>query len=144
MDEAPLHPCQRCGACCGYFRVSFYWREAEEAASGRAAPVPRELTEDRSAFERSMKGTSDKHHARCVALEGKIGKAAACSIYTLRPTPCREFAASFENGERKPRCDEARARYGLAPLTRRDWSVFAGGDPAATLRGHEESEISVP
>ena len=117
-----VHPCQTCGACCAYFRVSFYWREAEEAAEGRHAPVPVELTDEGTAMFRVMKGTSDKHHVRCVALEGKVGDAVSCSIYSLRPTPCREFTASFEAGEHEPRCDQARAKYNLKPLTRRDWA----------------------
>ena len=49
-------------------------------------------------------------HVRCVALEGRIGESVGCSIYTLRPSPCRDFEASFEFGQHKPRCDEARAR----------------------------------
>ncbi|ENJ4382725.1 YkgJ family cysteine cluster protein, partial [Salmonella enterica] len=36
-----LNPCMTCGACCAYFRVSFYWAEGDDA-SGR---VPASLTE---------------------------------------------------------------------------------------------------
>ncbi|HBP8873638.1 TPA: YkgJ family cysteine cluster protein, partial [Escherichia coli] len=25
------NPCMRCGACCAFFRVSFYWAEADDA-----------------------------------------------------------------------------------------------------------------
>ena len=28
-----LNPCVSCGACCGYFRVSFYWAEAEDGGA---------------------------------------------------------------------------------------------------------------
>lgn len=132
-----LHPCQSCGACCAYFRVSFYWREAEEALDGRHAPVPAELTDDRSAFLRTMKGTSNKHHARCVALEGQVGGEVACSIYTLRPTPCRDFQASFEDGTHQPRCDQARAKHGLRALTRKDWDTFPHAVSPATIPEHE-------
>jgi len=69
-----------------------------------------------------MKGTSGKHHRRCVALEGRIGEKVGCSIYVNRPSPCRAFAASFENGKRNPRCDEARSAHGLKPLQRTDWN----------------------
>lgn len=134
-----MHPCQSCGACCAYYRVSFYWREAEEAADGRHGPVPVELTDDRDEFHRSMKGTSSKHHSRCVALEGKVGEGVACSIYTLRPSPCRDFEASFEDGTHRRRCDEARARYGLRPLTRKDWADFHGAKSPATIPEHETS-----
>lgn len=140
------HPCQRCGACCAYFRVSFYWREAEPG--GAARPVPRELTEDSSSFLRVMKGTAGKHHARCVALEGEVGREAHCSIYSLRPTPCRSFLPSFEDGRRQPRCDQARARYGLPALSKEDWRGFpaepesprlARGEMAATIEGNDKS-----
>jgi Fe-S-cluster containining protein len=132
--SGPVHPCQSCGACCAFFRVSFYWREAEEAAEGRIAPVPQELTDNGTPMFRVMKGTSDKHHVRCVALEGKVGSSVSCSIYTLRPTPCREFSASFEEGEHEPRCDQARMKYNMRPLTRRDWAPALAPD---TIQAHE-------
>ncbi len=106
--------CQSCGACCGYFRVSFYWREAEQ--EDRPFPVPKNLTEDVSSHLRCMKGTNQKHYNRCVALEGKIGESVGCSIYHHRPTPCREFRESYVDGTKNPKCDEARAAYGLPPL----------------------------
>lgn len=122
MSAQALHPCLSCGACCAYFRVSFYWREAEASENPLAVPV--ELTEDYNSQRRAMRGTNQKHHARCVALEGKIGERAACSVYTLRPSPCREFEASLENGTHNPRCDQARAQHNLPPLRRADWEKF--------------------
>lgn len=107
------HPCLSCGACCAYFRVSFYWRE----------PVPDSITEDQDSFRRVMKGTNNKHSRRCVSLEGKIGDRVSCDSYDLRPTPCRDFAASYENGEKNIRCDQARAAHGLNPLRRADWDL---------------------
>lgn len=68
-----------------------------------------------------MRGTNDKHHPKCQALNGRIGKDAKCSIYEKRPTPCREFRASYEEGHQNRRCDEARAKHGLRPLTPQDW-----------------------
>lgn len=41
-----LNPCMTCGACCAYFRVSFYWAEGDDA-SGR---VPASLTESITPF----------------------------------------------------------------------------------------------
>lgn len=123
MDPgAQPHPCLACGACCACFRVSFYWREADPEQT--PLPVPSELTEDYNQFKVSMKGTNSKHHSRCVALEGKVGEGARCSIYSLRPSPCRDFEASFEYGDHKPRCDQARARHGLEPLKLKDWMRF--------------------
>lgn len=111
MDD---HPCLSCGACCAFFRVAFYWIEAE---AGSEYSVPINLTEDLDARQRCMKGTNSKHSPKCIALKGKIGQKASCSIYENRPTPCRRFTASYENGVREPRCDEARAKHGLSPLT---------------------------
>ena len=139
MSKVSLHPCQSCGACCGYFRVSFYWRETQELYPERTAPVPKELTEDSSSFLCTMKGTAEKHRVRCIALDGTIGKEVACSIYSLRPSPCRAFKASFEDGTHQVRCDEARAKYGLRPLKFKDWVSFAGDSPAAKLESHERN-----
>ena len=62
-----------------------------------------------------MQGTNSKS-PRCNALDGEIGKAVSCSIYLNRPSPCREFDQSGENGLRNEACDRARERYGLPPL----------------------------
>jgi Fe-S-cluster containining protein len=35
------HPCLTCGACCAYFRASFYWAEADDETPGW---VPVEMT----------------------------------------------------------------------------------------------------
>jgi uncharacterized protein len=39
-----------------------------------------------------------------------------CGIYALRPSPCREFEASWIDGVPSERCDQARAAHGLPPL----------------------------
>jgi Fe-S-cluster containining protein len=114
-----MHPCQSCGACCASYRVGFYRGEALE---GEAGAVPDELVEPISAFRVAMRGTAHEP-LRCVALDGVIGGACGCRIYALRPTPCREFQASWEDGVHQPRCDEARARHGLAPLNPADFAV---------------------
>ncbi len=105
------NPCLGCGACCAHFRVQFYWREA----------VPEPMFEELDARYRCMKGTNDKHHPKCVCLRGRIGRDAGCSMYERRPTPCRNFTASFVDGKRNARCDEARLRHGLKPLTPEDY-----------------------
>lgn len=107
------HPCLACGACCAYFRVAFYWRE----------DVPDSLAEDLDSFRKVMKGTNMKHSRRCVSLEGRVGESVVCSSYARRPTPCRDFQASYENGEKNLRCDQARAAHGLLPLRRSDWEL---------------------
>jgi len=55
------NPCLRCGACCAYFRASFYWGEADDTAPNG---VPVELTEDLTAFRRVMIGTNGKEPRR--------------------------------------------------------------------------------
>lgn len=114
-----LHPCQSCGACCAAFRVGFYWREAESAEHSSA--VPAGMWSEGNQFQRSMKGTEEKHHPKCVALKGVVGKFVECSIYENRSSTCRKFEASYESGTARPRCDEARAKHGLRPLNKQDW-----------------------
>jgi hypothetical protein len=111
------HPCLSCGACCAFYRVSFYWAEADDYIAGT---VPIHLTDNLSGFMRTMKGTSQKS-PRCIALHGEIGDAVHCTIYAKRASVCREFESSFENGQPNERCDKARLGWGLLPLTPADW-----------------------
>jgi Fe-S-cluster containining protein len=82
--------------------------------------VPTELVAEVSPFRVAMMGTC---HApvRCVALEGAVGGANACTIYARRPSTCRDFRASWEDGTHQPGCDQARAAHGLAPLSPGDF-----------------------
>jgi Fe-S-cluster containining protein len=77
--------------------------------------TPAELTLRLTPHHAAMRGTE---HAprRCVALDGEIGKRVRCTIHPLRPSPCREFAASWSGGVHHERCDRARAAHGLPPL----------------------------
>ncbi|MBX3020033.1 MAG: YkgJ family cysteine cluster protein [Bdellovibrionales bacterium] len=121
MGSRKGNPCVGCGACCAFFRVQFYWREANKGESEHV--VPPGMFEDLDLNYRCMKGTGDKHHPKCNGLKGRIGRDAACSIYTQRPSPCRAFQASFSDGKPNPRCDEARRAHGLKPLRREDWEI---------------------
>ncbi|MBL8371091.1 MAG: YkgJ family cysteine cluster protein [Burkholderiaceae bacterium] len=76
--------CQRCGACCAAYRVSFYWAEADDAPGGT---VPAGLTLPLGPHLRCMQGT-ETQPVRCVALRGEVGQRVACSIYDQRPSPC--------------------------------------------------------
>lgn len=116
---AGKNPCVSCGACCAHFRVQFYWREANPGDCEN--PVPPDLFEELTPQHRCMKGTGKKHHPKCEGLKGRIGKDASCSIYSQRPTPCRAFTASYADGLKHERCDEARAAHGLPPLRPSDW-----------------------
>jgi Fe-S-cluster containining protein len=101
-----------CGACCASFRVSFYWGETDAVLGGF---VPAHLTQPISPHHVAMLGT-DQVQPHCIALQGTPGQQVSCNIYPLRSSTCREFTASWENGQHNPVCDRARARYGLPPL----------------------------
>jgi Fe-S-cluster containining protein len=64
----------------------------------------------------AMRGTESKP-ARCNALLGEVGQGVRCTLYEQRSSTCREFEASWANGEHNPHCDAARQAYGLPPLT---------------------------
>ncbi|KAA0070174.1 YkgJ family cysteine cluster protein [Rhodanobacter sp. T12-5] len=111
------HPCLRCGACCAYFRVAFHWSETETSLGGGVQP---ELVEKLDPHRVVMRGTYSEP-ARCVALQGIVGKAAHCGIYSQRPSVCREVQPSWEFGTISPQCDKARLAHGMAVLTPQDW-----------------------
>jgi len=134
LDDS-ANPCIACGICCTHFRISFYWAEADDAPGGH---VPADMTEQLNPYLRCMKG-SNQVPRRCIALEGELGKAVSCSIYPLRPTPCREFPVYFEDGSPNPRCDELRAKIGLGPLPH-----LAPPPPAAEILLADEAPIRVP
>lgn len=117
------NPCLTCGACCAHFRVSFHWSESERFLGGDTPP---ELTTPISPHRVAMRGTCGSA-PRCVALEGQVGVAVRCTIYAQRPSPCREFTASWANGVRSERCDRARAAHGLSPLEPPTLKPAAGG-----------------
>ncbi len=106
------NPCITCGACCAYFRASFYWAETDVSAGGT---VPADLTEKLNDFRALMRGTNGTN-PRCIALLGQIGQSVGCSIYALRASVCHDFKMSWENGIHNDRCDKARAAWGLPPL----------------------------
>ena len=113
MSAAMWNPCITCGACCAYFRASFYWSEAEPNAGGVTPP---HLTTKLTHHHAVMRGT-EQSPPRCVALHGTIGENVRCVVHPLRPSPCREFQASWVDGVHNERCDRARAAHGLPPLS---------------------------
>lgn len=106
------NPCLSCGACCAYYRVSFYWSEAESFLGGQ---VPVEMTTPINHFYLAMKGSESKP-PRCCALQGEIAQAVYCSIYEQRPGVCREIMYTGYAGKREEKCDKARLAHGLPPL----------------------------
>lgn len=105
------NPCLTCGACCAYFRVSFFWGECQSAGGS----VPDNAVIAINSTYVAMIGT-DRKPSRCTALEGSVGEKVRCSIYSNRSSSCQHFHASWEFGEHNPDCDAARAAYGLTPL----------------------------
>ena len=112
--------CQRCGACCANFRVSFYWAEADDAPGGT---VPVALTRQVNAQLRCMAGTEHRP-VRCVALAGDVGRAVSCSIYALRASSCREVQPGDE------KCLRARAAHGLETPSPGAIYAHPGAEPA--------------
>lgn len=102
-SPASENPCLSCGACCAFFRVSFYW--AEVMARG----MPEDLTEKVNNFIGCMAGTGSVP-SRCIALSGTVGERVSCSIYHQRPAPCHSVQAGDE------KCNRARERHDLPPL----------------------------
>ena len=120
VKDIPMHhktPCLECGACCAYYRISFYWSEAGE---GEDCSVLSGLTEKFDSFRCVMKGTRGKP-VRCAALSGSVGREVFCTIYEHRPSVCRLFEPSWANGATNPFCDRARIAWGLAPLQPDYW-----------------------
>lgn len=115
MNKA--NPCLECGACCAFFRASFYWGESSELQENG---VPIELTDKLNDFRLVMKGTN-RSQPWCIALKGIIGKAVFCAIHPRRSSICRDFIPSWENGEPNKRCDQSRAIWGMAPLSPNTW-----------------------
>ncbi len=111
-----IHPCVKCGACCATFRVLF--EPAETKAD--SLNVPKDLTEKVDQNTLAILGTNQTR-PRCVALGGHIGKSVGCTIYERRPSCCREFKPSYEDGIKNPRCDFARKGKGLRPLRPSDY-----------------------
>lgn len=114
-----INPCLSCGACCAFYRASFYWAESDLA---QPAGVPSELTEKLNDFRLYMKGSTGSR-PRCIALMGIIGKKVHCSIYDRRASVCRDFVPSWENGIYNERCDKARISWGLPPLSPEIWHL---------------------
>jgi Fe-S-cluster containining protein len=103
------NPCLSCGACCAFFRASFYWGETDALTPDG---VPSHMTIKLNDFKVAMQGT-EKHPPRCTALTGTIGVAVACSIYERRSSVCRNFLPAWQDTTANPRCRQARLAHGL-------------------------------
>ncbi|MGE8682923.1 MAG: YkgJ family cysteine cluster protein [Acinetobacter sp.] len=93
--------CLSCGACCAYYRVSFYWAEGLN--------MPEHFTEPVSAVYSCMAGTN-QGTPRCIALGGKVGQAVSCQMYEARSSSCKEVQIADE------KCNKARIAHQLIPF----------------------------
>jgi Fe-S-cluster containining protein len=102
LSQVPAQDaCLSCGACCAYFRVSFYWAEG--------IPMPENYTEPVTAVYSCMVGTNQKN-PRCIALNGEIGKQVSCGMYESRSSSCKEVQIADEQ------CNKARQAHNIIPL----------------------------
>lgn len=106
MRAATSFDCQSCGACCANSapnRQEKYVDYVEVVARDKLARRPdllRKLTVVNAQGETHLKLVGREQ--RCAALEGELGKAVSCSIYEVRPRPCRVVeAGSKECRERR-------------------------------------------
>ena len=67
-----------------------------------------------------MKGTN-RENPQCVAFKGEVGSEGSCRIYDNRPSCCRDFKVSYEDGVASASCDKARNAKGLRVLEPGDW-----------------------
>lgn len=94
--------CLSCGACCAFFRVSFYWAEGLamlEAYTEAVTPV-----------YSCMRGTNQQS-PRCIALSGTIGEHVSCTMYEVRSSSCKEVQIADD------KCNKARHAHGMIPFT---------------------------
>ena len=108
ISRAMWNPCITCGACCAYFRASFYWSEADPAAGGL---TPAHLTTKLTPHHAVMRGT-EQQPPRCVALHGTIGEQVRCVIHPLAAVAVPRVSSLL--GRRSP-------QRALRPGPRRAW-----------------------
>jgi Fe-S-cluster containining protein len=104
------HDCTRCGACCfnppenvreGY--VDYIEVAPRDELRQRADLVRRYAVEREGRLH--LRILDDQ---RCIALAGSLGRRVRCTIYHVRPSPCRRVQAGSEL------CDRYRRGLGLA------------------------------
>ncbi|WP_081403508.1 MULTISPECIES: YkgJ family cysteine cluster protein [Acinetobacter] len=102
LSQVPTQDaCLSCGACCAYFRVSFYWAEG--------IPMPENYTEPLTPVYSCMAGTNQKN-PRCIALQGTIGEQVSCGMYELRSSSCKEVQIA------DAQCNKARMAHNMVPF----------------------------
>jgi Fe-S-cluster containining protein len=109
--SAASYDCTRCGACCQNPDDNVAEGYIYYLAIERGAP----LLSDAKLVRRLVMYDGEKAphlrleaNGRCLALRGKIGQKAVCSMYDVRPQGCRKL----QPGD--ARCEQARRERGLA------------------------------
>jgi Fe-S-cluster containining protein len=100
MSLADEATCQACGACCAY---SAEWPRFGLETEQQIEAIPREYVDD-------ARGTIRCDGDRCIALQGDVGVATACSLYAVRPEVCRACLPGDDS------CLTARRRFNLPPI----------------------------
>ena len=101
LSQVPTQDaCLSCGACCAYFRVSFYWAEGFPCLSTILNLSPRSI----HAWREPIK------NPRCIALEGSIGEQVSCGMYELRSSSCKEVQIA------DAQCNKARMAHNMIPF----------------------------
>lgn len=106
--------CQDCGACCHLpakfmddpARYVDVYPDDEIRRDVKHRTKLRQVAEYRGQGYWGLKMT-DGDKPRCQQLDGVLGERVGCTMYELRPTPCRTFTAGTV------RCVEARTRMGI-------------------------------
>ncbi len=112
------YDCQTCGACC----CNSDQNKAEEfidyvevlprdALAKQPPRVLRRLTVVNGQGERHLRLVGEEQ--RCIALKGELGQLVTCSIYELRPKPCRILEAGSSE------CRARRRERGISGGSRR-------------------------
>lgn len=107
--------CISCGGCCAGWKIYFPIKELEPKGT-----VPKKMA-DKFGIDYAVLKHTDDEIQKCKSLDGDLGKSVSCTKYDVRPTICREFKPSYEDGVKNIRCDQARSRVNLPPLTPEDW-----------------------
>ena len=95
LSQVPTEDaCLSCGACCAFFRVSFYWAEG--------ISMPEHYTEPVTAVYSCMAGTNQAS-PRCIALQGS--------------SSCKEVQIADDQ------CNKARRAHNMIPFVQLEASI---------------------
>jgi Fe-S-cluster containining protein len=119
MGHEPTFDCQSCGACCynpahnraeGFFEYVQVMND-DVMMAPEHDDVRARLTYTNEKGEVHLLLTP--HEQRCVGLAGAIGRKVKCTIYDVRPSPCRNMTPGSE------KCLARRAEWGIGEPPRK-------------------------